>query len=263
MATERQRIEVKLPLPSAIANRLTQAVGAAWPDAVIDTSAKFHPEVEALVFLVPSDADPGLPLDQAVFRDDGQVEMPPGIDAEAVLASVHDGAFGMKMPEWFSRLMLEGVRATLDAHPDGLNYIEQQFTAEDPDQPGHFNRYTVTVGRPKGQTPHELRVAADGRAADAVALARRLLDRLTPARRRDLDLTPEDQALLDGGDPAEGRHGTWQRGRAPADGWSFGDAYQIDTTWYRNVHHPDGSVAFRCSVEGLVRHGSKNAAVPE
>ena len=122
------------------------------------------------------------------------VDVPDGVDVEATLASVYDGSFGMAMPEWFARIMLEGVRATLDANPGGVNYIEQQFYAED--ESGQTVRYTVTVGRPKGKTPHELRVAADGRAADTAALARRILARLTPARRRDLDLTPEEQAVV-------------------------------------------------------------------
>lgn len=268
MGTE--RIRVQLPLAGSVTSRLMKAIGAAWPDARIDTSAQFHADGQFLVFIVPTDTDPGVPLDMAALSDDGRVEVPPGVDIEAVLASVHDGSFGMAMPEWFARIMLEGVRATLDANTEGVNYIEQQFHGEDED--GRIVRYTVTVGRPKGRTPHELRVEADDRAAAALALARKLHGRLTPARLRDLDLTPEEESLLTEPDEAaaDGDGHTLRSyvsgrisDRQALAGWTFSEPYQIGTTWYRDVAHPDNVVAFRHSVDGLVKHGSPNAALPD
>ena len=45
-------------------------------------------------------------------------------------------------------------------------------------------------------------------------------------------------------------------------GWTFSEPYRIETSdgvsddVYRDVIHPDGVVAFRHSVKGLIKHGS-------
>ena len=44
-------------------------------------------------------------------------------------------------------------------------------------------------------------------------------------------------------------------------GWTFSEPYRIQTEQglsepYRDLIHPDGVVAFRHSVEGLIKHGS-------
>ena len=198
MATD--RIEVSLPLPQPTLQRLIRAIGAAWPDATIDMSApnEFSEQARKIAFLVEAVVDPNLPLDMVTFNEQGDLEpLPRDVNPEVIIQRIHDGSFGMAMPEWYCRLQLQAFGEIL-ADPAAVNYVEQQMTHYNEETRSH-DVYVVIVGRPKGKTPHELRVAADGRAADAVTLARKLYDLLGPDGHLavESDFTPEERALLD------------------------------------------------------------------
>ena len=156
-----EQIKVALPLSMNLSGALLAAIGAVWPEARIVTDTG-----EDRYMVIDPNGEPQAPDPERVAEAAEAAAAANGPDDEQVnafLSSLRDGSFGMSAPEWYSKMMLGALREILD-ESDAPNYVEQ--TLHDPDT-GEV--YTVTVGRPGGRTPHQLRTAAEERAAAAEA----------------------------------------------------------------------------------------------
>jgi hypothetical protein len=80
----------------------------------------------------------------------------------------------VRFPEEFARLMLGSFRWYLDDHK-AANYVHMPMT-----DMGTGETYWVTIGRPGGKSPHELRVAADAQSARLSAELARVAAALAP-----------------------------------------------------------------------------------
>lgn len=170
-----EEIHVRLPLSSATVKRLMDAVGAKWPGARVRTDR--HGDTMMLVMEVESEVDDirsgteAVPISEARVGEDGAIIAPLSSDEiTTFLTSVRDGSFGMSMPEWYSKMM---VGVFHDIVGDAPNYVEQSLGLKDPDT-GRYETWTVTVGKPGGKTPHELRSAAEAEVESLKALLRRV-----------------------------------------------------------------------------------------
>ena len=164
MVTE--TIEIKLPLSATTFSGLGRGICAVWPDAVIQTDQIGYGYAR---IQVDGPGTPVVKLADIEVDDDGW-KPPPGMDVEVFLATIHNGEFGVKLPEWFSRVMLAGARAALD---EAENYVEMLLV-----DPTTHERFTVTVLKPGGRTPHELRLEAEAERDEALAQLTALTDQL-------------------------------------------------------------------------------------
>lgn len=147
-------IRIQLPLPAHVLGALLELLGDRWPSSRIATSDDRH----MVVHLDDSDVDDP----DAGSGEDGGSGAGPDVEIDVTRA----GAEGISMspPPEVVGLLVESFREILDAHA-APNYVE--MTVVDPDSGG---TYTVTIGRPGGATPHQLRVAAEERAEAAIEL---------------------------------------------------------------------------------------------
>lgn len=70
-----------------------------------------------------------------------------------------DGSgFGIKMSTdpGIIKAMLDAFKGVLEEHPTAENYVEMQLQDRETG-----SRYTVTIGKPGGRTPHQLRKQAE------------------------------------------------------------------------------------------------------
>lgn len=159
--TSRTEVRIRGPLPLDVAGSLLNAVGTMYPGTRIASNA----EGDALTLLIPDTDRPaaeGLDVGEAleVIRLDPtglSAVTPPGI-ATAMAAMVDD-------------LFAES--------PGAENYLEFTFAA--PDHP--HSTYVLICVKPGGETPHQLRLAADSELAAAEEEITRLKARIAELER--------------------------------------------------------------------------------
>lgn len=159
------QIAVRLPLPLGVAGAIMELVGTAWPGSTIvpqEGGGLFGPR--ELVMAI-GDHDP-VPVDPAEAR---ALAEKAGLDGPMLEKFGPDG-LSLSGTEAFNEPLVKACTAGFAANPDAVNYLEYELMRSDDDR-----RYVVIFARSKGQTPHELRQAAEQRFVDAEAAVQVLL----------------------------------------------------------------------------------------
>ena len=162
---KRTKIRIGLPLPLDVAGTLLQLIGRAYPDCII------HQEGHREMVLSISDAQR---IDPDSIDTDGLPLQADEDLADAALTELGPQGVGMGWPEKLAAEFAGMAAGMLEAFPDAKNYLETQFT--DRDDP--TKEYVLIVARSKGQTPHQLRQAAEARVAELEAENAQLRDML-------------------------------------------------------------------------------------
>lgn len=163
----RTAVDIGLPLPIGVAATLGNLIDAAYPGAVIDTTA--GPGVMRL--LLPTAARSG----KRLSRKAAAAHVVPSSDDDPQVLGwgpTDDGVQAtFSAPQTLAATLLPLVKETLDDTDGAVNYIEQTLTdASAPDR-----QYVVIACRSAQQTPHALRQRAEQQRDAALALADDLL----------------------------------------------------------------------------------------
>ena len=141
--TDTVEVRVDLPLPLDVAGTLMKVVGAAYPGTRVATNTA------GMVFTIP--------LESRV--PDGDVDAylegfePDLLDPEVGQTMLTHT--GISAPEWLANVVGGIAKIAIGEAP---NYIEAPYRTAD-----GIETYVLTVARSKGQTPHQLRIAAEER----------------------------------------------------------------------------------------------------
>jgi hypothetical protein len=157
-------IRVQLPLPLPVFAGLLEAVGDRWPGALLVESTTDHAVLRVDSALDP---DPDETTDDTTDADVDPAETA-AVDAEVSVLAASGPNVALGLPTdvavWFVDMFAE----LLDGH-DAPNYVE--VSVRDPRSDAS---YSVTVRRPDGKSPEELRRAAVRRAETAERFAEML-----------------------------------------------------------------------------------------
>lgn len=152
-------VAIRLPLPMSVTGTLMNLIGAAWPDAMlVDNQEGFLTGGKHMVLRIPEAPAANVSEEQLAAA-----KVEPGEDD----VNVHElGPQGISVtrPEQLSEIMLEIMRAGFEEHPDAVNYLENSVL-----DPKAGKEYVLIFARSKGQTPHELRMAAEAKLESARA----------------------------------------------------------------------------------------------
>lgn len=144
-------IAIKLPLPLSVSGTLMNLVGAAWPDAqIVDNQDGILTGGKHVVFRIP-DA-PAKPVDADAVA---QAVVEPGED-DLDLLELGPNGVSMTRPKHLSAAMLQIMLNAFAEHIDAVNYLENKVH-----DPSEGKVYVMIFARSEGQTPHELRMAAE------------------------------------------------------------------------------------------------------
>lgn len=150
-------IAIQLPLPMSVSATLMKLVGAAWPAAeLVDSKGGLFGSDRHMVLRIPD-----APARDVSAEEVADVVVAPGPD-DVDLLELGPGNIAVRRPEQLSAMMLEIMQAGFEEHPDAVNYLENHVQ-----DPKTGKEYVLIFARSAGQTPHELRMAAEAR-ADAV-----------------------------------------------------------------------------------------------
>lgn len=159
MSTDKEptRIRVQLPLPLDVVVSLTRAVGVLYPNAMIDNTDSRH-----LTFVVDqSDRAP------RVSKKALAAAKAESSEHEAQATNFKDGTLTTTVPEALE-VFAEYAYIALIGTDGAVNYLEQKMHHK-----ASGRDLVFCVAWSKGQTPHELRMAAENRADE---LQRRIDD---------------------------------------------------------------------------------------
>lgn len=152
-------IAIKLPLPMSVTGTIMNLVGAAWPDAmIVDNQDGILTGGKHMVLRIP-DAPPAEVSNEQLAA----AKVQPGEDD----VDVHElGPQGISVgrPEQLSAMMLEILLASFEDNPDAVNYLESKVR-----DPKTYQEYVLIFARSQGQTPHQLRMAAEAKLESARA----------------------------------------------------------------------------------------------
>lgn len=157
-----RRICIQYPMPLDVSANIIAALGAMYPDATIRTDD--HRSGRAMVI------DLGTRTARSNKRRLAGEMTKPIVDAE--VSGWSDGTLSVTTPREAVEMLAEWARIVLTGM-DAANYVEQGATL--PADGEHPERtLLVTACWSRGQTPHELRMAAEKRAEAAEAELARL-----------------------------------------------------------------------------------------
>jgi hypothetical protein len=160
-------IRIGLPLPIDITGTLINIIGLTWPGTAVKNShAKWRHE-EQLVLEIP-DADRHKSPKEA--QRYAAVKQHLDAEADACITALGPAGVSVGVPEHLARVLVTLAKSWFEHYPDAENYLES--TVYDPDS---RQRFVFYVAKSKGQTPHELRLAAEldrSRASDADDIGR-------------------------------------------------------------------------------------------
>lgn len=180
-------IAIQLPLPMSVSATLMNLVGAAWPDAeMVNNKDGILTGGRHMVLRVP-DRPARTPEPDAIAA----AIVEPGTD-DVDLLELGPQGISISRPQQMSAMMLQVMIESFAENPDAVNYLENKV--RDPDT---GNEYVLIFARSSGQTPHELRMAAEQRVDSVHATVHR-------------EVTETLQALL--GPKADHAAGTYHDG---------------------------------------------------
>lgn len=171
MSEDHTDVRVRLPLPLDVVGTLMSLVGRAYDGATVTQYGG------DMVFRIPDRARPRR------LTDDDCAPVPHDTDAVVERVGPDELALSDENLLALFRRFWPLLHADLEANPAAVNYLEHGITVET-DVPGPKAAdpaYVLIVARSKGQTPHQLRVAAEARADAAEAAFDRLLERVREA----------------------------------------------------------------------------------
>lgn len=167
-------VRIGLPLPLDVMGNIVSAIG------------QFYPTSQARM---------GYDSFDVIINDTERVDDPEVLVAakqvadEFTLDAAFEGMSGdemrMAVPEWFAKTLTRAAMQMFEDDPDAINSLEMVVNA---DTDEGVQQYVVSVAKSKGQTPLEMRLAAEAELAgvlieldaanddrdEAVALAERL-----------------------------------------------------------------------------------------
>lgn len=150
-------IAIRLPLPMSVSATLMNLVGTAWPEAELVNDKGGHFTGDRYMVLRVPDA----PAREVSVDEAAGTLIEPGEDDVDVL-ELGPGSIAVRSPEQLNATILEIMLAGFEENPSAVNYLENHVR-----DPKTGDEYVLIFARSKGQTPHELRLAAEAR-ADAV-----------------------------------------------------------------------------------------------
>lgn len=156
----RLRIKAIGGMPLSMAGYILRAIGAGYPNTVID-SRKSEPWDSDLTLVIPAsdyiESDPDI-------SDWHLAEMAPDKDDPALVAftsGIRDGSFGVTPPPWITAMLRVAAESIEDSIKDiAPNYLSIELHPEDSGAP-----FVWIICRRDGKSPHDLRVAAETRVA--------------------------------------------------------------------------------------------------
>lgn len=152
-------IAIQLPLPMSVTGTLMNLIGAAWPDAVVaDNREGLLTGGKHMVLRIP-DAAPAAVSAEAIAA----AKVEPGED-DVDLLELGPQGISLRRPDELTAMMLQIMRAGFQEHPDAVNYLENKVY-----DPTTREEYVLIFARSEGQTPHELRMAAEAKLETARA----------------------------------------------------------------------------------------------
>lgn len=183
-------VRIGMPLPFTLASSLLRLVGEAWPGALL---ASAEPDgdhrrraPDEMVMLVPD--KPARRVTKKALAE--LVSDPADDDAVVTEANADHVALAGPAMDEISQFLVPLLQRAFEENPGAMNYLEQRVVDR---TPGGYETYVVTAAKASGQTPDQLRRAAE---ADADA-AKTAHDALLSTVRDVLD------AAADGTDPAD------------------------------------------------------------
>lgn len=152
-------IAIKLPLPMSVSATLMNLVGTAWPDAeLVDSNGGGFAGDRHMVLRVPD-----APARDVSAQEAADAVVEPG-DDDGDLLELGPNGVSVSRPEQLSAMMLDIMLAGFEENPDAVNYLENHVR-----DPKTGKEYVLIFARSVGQTPHELRMAAEARSDTAHA----------------------------------------------------------------------------------------------
>jgi hypothetical protein len=146
-------IAIKLPLPMSVSGSLMKLIGAAWPEAQLaDNHGGMLSGDRHMVIRIPD-----APAKELGEDDIALAVVAPGED-DVDLTELGPNDISLRRPKEVTAMMLHAILEGFRENPDAVNYLENEVL-----DPATGNRYVLTFARSKGQTPHELRMAAEAR----------------------------------------------------------------------------------------------------
>jgi len=138
-------LRITLPLPLGVAASVTSAVGALYPDAVIDTTGGS----DELVFRFPHDSRCRTKTSAAKIRA-AKTYLQEETEA-MVLGFAPDGAFRTEAPRYIAVTLAAAARAAFEDEPAAENFLEFKVHDDDTGQ-----CFVVTARRSAGKEPAEM-----------------------------------------------------------------------------------------------------------
>lgn len=136
-------VRIDLPLPLDVAGTLMKVVGAVYPGTRVATNTA------GMVLTIPLESRiPDGDVD--AYLEGFEPEMLDPEIGQTMLTRT-----GISAPEWLANVVGGVAKIAIGEAP---NYIEAPYRAAD-----GIETYVLTVARSKGQTPHQLRLAAEER----------------------------------------------------------------------------------------------------
>lgn len=163
-----RRVAIQYPVPLDVAANLAKAVGIMYPDSTIRTDDPRSGT--CMVFDLKTRK--GRSSKKALLEDLAD-------EADADLLGFADGVMKVGTPLEATANLAYWAQIMLTGSPGALNYVEQAVT-----DPESGRVFCVTACWSKEQTPHQLRMVAEERAARAEARVVELEEALADARRK-------------------------------------------------------------------------------
>lgn len=145
-------IEIKLPLPMPVVGTLMKLIGTAWPDAQLGDDSYGR----GMTFIIPKGANPKR-FTKAAVKAIVDEHASNSDDLPDVL-EIGPNGMNTSVSRQVADLLVVAARESLTENPDAVNYTETLVTDRE-----NGTRYVMIFARSPHQTPHQLRMAAEGK----------------------------------------------------------------------------------------------------
>jgi hypothetical protein len=155
MSDDLTEIRIGLPLPMDITGTLLNVIGLTWPGAVIKGGDDMPTVPRHMVVGIPDKQ-----RHKSVKAAEKYAKRKEFLDAnaDADITELDPSGVGFSWPQWLAAQWVAMARQCWEKFPDASNYLQSEILDKDTKQ-----RYVFYVAKSKGQTPHQLRDAAEKR----------------------------------------------------------------------------------------------------
>ncbi|WUT94725.1 hypothetical protein SUAREZ_77 [Mycobacterium phage Suarez] len=173
------KVRIRLPLEMDVASTLIKIIGKTWPRTIIGTPESDLLQDRELVLLIDQQDRHKSAKAAKKYRELRENASP----WTGWLTKLSPDGVGIAPEEWLTKTWAHIARQMFEQNPAAANYTESTvFDAET------GQRYVFWCARSEGQTPHELRMAAEKRAEELetenaelklqIAIAQKTIERM-------------------------------------------------------------------------------------